>query len=269
MQKRHSNHTQYFEEQSKAIRTYVVPFISSYLSLSSEMTVAEIGCGAGGNMLPFLEMGCNVWGIDISPAIIERAKSLYAAIPESKKLTLIASDIYNVDPTTLPKFDLIVMRDVLEHIHNQEQFMKHLCNFVKPSGIIFMAFPPFRMPFGGHQQLCSNRLASRLPYFHLLPKKMYRLLLRWFGENDGTINGLLEIKDTRMHLHQFHKIVKKAGLTLVQEQNYLINPNYQVKFGLRPRRLPKVMNIPWFRDFVTTTCYAVLKIDDKTINGNS
>jgi 2-polyprenyl-3-methyl-5-hydroxy-6-metoxy-1,4-benzoquinol methylase len=124
------------------------------------MTIAEIGCGGGGNMLPFLDAGCEVYGIDINPKAIENARKSYIGHPRKEHLTLIAGDIYDIEPSDLPGFDLIIMRDVLEHIHDQGKFIAHLSGFLRPGGGVFMAFPPFSMPFGGHQQMCDGRVAK-------------------------------------------------------------------------------------------------------------
>ena len=58
--------------------------------------------------------------------------------PHLDKLTLIAEDIYNIEPAP---FDLIILRDVIEHIHNQERFMGFLKRFIAPGGVVFFGFP--------------------------------------------------------------------------------------------------------------------------------
>lgn len=257
MQARHFNQEHYFKEQYITAKNYVLPFIQSHITIDENTVMAEIGCGLGGNMLPFLEMRCKVWGIDMNPQAMEMAKEFYEKTPDMKP-TLIVSDIYDVNLSDLPQFDLIVMRDVLEHIHDQEKFIAHLEKFIKPDGIVFIAFPPFSMPFGGHQQMCVGKIMSKLPYYHLLPKAIYAGLLKLFGETDRRIKGLLEIKETRLHLWKFHKIIKKSNFKIVKELLYLINPNYEVKFGLKPRKLPRFMNIPFLREFFITTDYILL-----------
>ena len=38
----------------------------------------------------------------------------------------------------------------------------------------------------------------------------------------------------------------------------MINPNYELKFKMKPRPLDKILNIPSIRDFYVTTCYYVI-----------
>jgi hypothetical protein len=151
------------------------------------------------------------------------------------------------------------MRDVLEHIHDQERFMSHVKGFLKPDGVFFLGFPPWQYPFGGHQQMCKSKVLSRLPYFHLLPGKLYPLTLRCFGESEGLIRDLLEIRQTRITIEGFNRIIKKEGYEVRKKCYYLINPNYQVKFGLRPTKQSVLISrVPYIRNYFITTCYFVL-----------
>ena len=256
MHDRHTNRQQYFEEQSTATERYIIP----YIKVSSTLTVAEIGCGYGGNLKPFLNRGCKVIGIDISPNSIKIAESFYENASNRNNLLLLNSDIYKITPEELPAFDLIFMRDTLEHIHNHEYFFQHIKLFLKPEGKLFLAFPPWCMPFGGHQQMCESKFLSKLPYFHILPKRLYRLILKLFGENDNKITSLLDIKDTRISIRKFYKIIKKQNFTIEKQTFYLVNPNYEIKFGIKPRILPRFLNIPFVRDFFTTTYYCILTL---------
>src|SRR5690606_22371864 len=103
----------------------------------------------------------------------------YADHPNKLNLELICEDIYKANLNGR-QFDLIIMRDVIEHIPNQELFMKYVKKFLKSDGKFFLAFPPWQNPFGGHQQVCRNNLLSKLPWFHLLPKNLYKLVLDRF-----------------------------------------------------------------------------------------
>ena len=258
MQERHYDREKYFNEQSYTTGSFVIPYISKVLPIHSDTIILEIGCGEGGNLKPFLDIGCIVIGIDLAEHKIADAKSFLKEHPNISKLTLIAEDIYNIKPSDIHQADLVIMRDTLEHIYNQDNFLKHLKNFVKPSGVVFLAFPPWRMPFGGHQQVCSSRFLNKLPYFHLLPNPLYIGILKLFGENKTKIQGLLEVKQTRLHIARYQKILKKNDYKIENETFFMINPNYEIKFNLKARPLPKLLNIPFLRDFYTTTYYSII-----------
>jgi len=256
MQERHLNRDKYFEEQAITTERYVIPFISEVRSINREMKILEIGCGEGGNLKPFLDMGCIVTGVDILESKISNARKFFATHPLKENLNLIVSDIYDIRDEFEEKFDIIFMRDVLEHIHNQEKFMAHVKSFLKPDGLFFLGFPPWQYPFGGHQQMCHNRFLSRLPYFHLLPGPLYPMVLKLFGEGPGLIRDLLEIRQTRITLERFKRILRHETYSVVKCNFYFINPNYEVKFGLRPRLQYRfITQIPWIRNYFITTCY--------------
>jgi SAM-dependent methyltransferase len=257
MQERHINREIYFMEQSKLSSNYVIPFIEELIPVNEHLKVLEIGCGEAGNLKPFVDLGCNVTGYDILEQKIENGKKFYEKHPNKNKLNLQAKNIYSISVEDTGTFDLIIMRDTIEHIPEQEKLMAHIKQFLDDKGILFIGFPPWRMPFGGHQQMCKSKFLSKLPYFHTLPKFLYVFVLKLFGEKDQ-INGLVEIYDTRISLNRFKRIIKNTAYKVDKKQYYLVNPNYKIKFNLKPRKLPFILNIHWFRDFFITTCYYVL-----------
>jgi SAM-dependent methyltransferase len=260
MQERHLDREKYFAEQADTTEKYVIPFIRETIDISEETSVLEIGCGEGGNLLPFLNAGCKrIVGIDLSQGKIENAREYFSDHPARENITFIHKDIYETDD--IGQFDIIMTRDVLEHIHGQHKFMNYVKKFLKTGGKFFLGFPPWQSPFGGHQQMCESRILSKLPYFHILPKPIYRFLLKSFGESKPKIEGLLEIKDTRISIERFERILKKESYRKDKRCHYLINPNYEVKFGLTPRKTYRIFSsIPYFKNYLITTNYYVLSL---------
>ncbi len=259
MQERHINRKKYFDEQVYTTEKYVIPFVSDYLKIGKNINVLEIGCGEGGNLKPFLDLGAYCVGVDLSEKKIENGKSFFENHPNKNNLELIAENIYNVNSLGR-EFDLIIMCDTIEHIPNQKKFLNELKKFLKPEGIVFIGFPPWQNPFGGHQQVCSSKVLSHLPYFHLLPEKVYASVLRLFKEAPERIEALLEIKDTGISIEQFYDIVNSNEYEILKTEYFLFNPNYEIKLGLKPRRQFKfVSSIKYFRNFFTTALYALIK----------
>ena len=219
----------------------------------------EIGCGEAGNLKPFLDLGCICTGVDFSIPKIEKGKEFFATHPLVKNLKLISEDIYETKEFH-SQFDIIIVRDVIEHIHDQDRFLALLTDLIAPDGVAFFAFPPWQNPFGGHQQICESKVLSKLPYFHLLPKSIYKAILKVFGESNEKISGLLDIKETGISLERFERLVVKNGYIQMLKTLYFINPNYEVKFGLKPRKLTTVLGkIPHLRNYLATCGYYLIK----------
>ena len=73
MQERHQNRKQYFNELANTSRTFYIDYLRPEIEISEQTRVLEIGCGEGGNLLPFAEIGCQVTGIDLSETRIAQA----------------------------------------------------------------------------------------------------------------------------------------------------------------------------------------------------
>lgn len=261
MQERHANRLQYFTEQGETTRKYVIPFLEERMAINASVSVLEPGCGEGGNLKPFLDIGCECVGVDLDVPRIKEGIELFSTHPNNRLLTLIGEDMYKVEGQLTGRFDLIILRDTIEHIHDQEKFMEYLKRFLKPGGMIFFAFPPWMMPFGGHQQLSASKFLSKLPYFHLLPKFLYVAIFKAFGESQLMIDAFLEIRETRISLERFERILKNTGYKIDKKTLYLIQPNYETKFKLKKRVLfPFFASIPWLRNFYCTAGYYLVSI---------
>ena len=137
--------------------------------------------------------------------------------------------------------------------------MGYVKQFLKKEGKFFLGFPPWQMPFGGHQQGCKNKLLSKLPYYHLLPTPIYKAILKGGGEKELVINNLIEIKETGISIERFKSILSRENYRVDKVEFFIINPNYEVKFNLKPRIQLNVLNsIPVLRNFVTTCCYYLI-----------
>lgn len=259
MQARHIDRRRYFDEQALTTQRYVIPFVDAFLPVSSQIRVLEVGCGEGGNLTPFADLGCECVGVDLNERQIKHAREFFAGHPHESKLQFIYQDIYAADADKLGRFDLIIMRDVIEHIVDQDRFMAYIHRFLKPNGKLFIGFPPWQMPFGGHQQICSHRWLSKLPWYHLLPMPIYQAILRAFGESAATLQELKEIKQTGISIERLRRIIRQTGWNIQREQLYLVNPNYEIKFGIKPREQWGWLGaIPGLRNFCTTCVYYVL-----------
>lgn len=256
MQKRHTDRYRYFKEEAATTEKYFIPYLSEFMDVDN-INVLEVGCGEGGNLLPFARRGCHVVGVDLSEQRVMQAEEFFSR--ESMDGTFVCDDIlrYRCDSRL---FDLIVCHDVIEHIPEKEKMLLALKRLLSPGGLLFVAFPAWQMPFGGHQQIARSRIVAHLPFLHLLPERIYSRVLQLFGEDAYTVSELLSIRRTRCTVEMFERIAANAGSAVCDRRLWLVNPHYDVKFGLRPIRLCRQLSaVPYLRDFMSTSCFYVIR----------
>lgn len=256
MQKRHTDRYRYFSEEAATTEKYFIPYLSEFMDVG-DISVLEVGCGEGGNLLPFARRGCRVVGVDLSEQRVRQAESFFSR--ECAAGTFVCDDVmhYRGDGRL---FDLIVCHDVVEHIPEKGKMLLALKRLLAPGGRLFVAFPAWQMPFGGHQQIAHSWVVSHLPFVHLLPELAFSLMLRLFGEDASKINELIGIRRTRCTVEMFEREAAYAGYTVCDRRLWLVNPHYEVKFGLRPIRLCRQLSaLPYIRNFMASSCFYVVR----------
>lgn len=254
----HADQKHYAEMQQLNASKYVIPFIEEKFSIGPGMRVLDIGCGEGGVLKAFIEKGCTGVGVEFDTVRTDFGLQWMSEEVKSGKVKFVARDIYKVDAETDlgGAFNIIVLKDVIEHIHDQPKLIAWMKTLLQPGGVVYLGFPPWQMPFGGHQQICKNKWLARLPWYHLLPRPLYRWILKKFHEN---VAEMMEIRDTRISIERFERICRQKNYGIVHKRHYLINPIYEMKFGWKPRKqIAVVRAMPWVRNFVTTCVYYLI-----------
>jgi len=255
----HSNPQQYFDIQLHNAEKNVLPFIDAHLPNKEGRQLLEIGCGMGSVLSAFASKGWQCIGVEMYEPSLDNARHFLKPEIAEGSVKLVAKDIYKCDPEKDfgTRFDLIVLKDVIEHIHDQQKLIAWMKLFLKPGGMIFFGFPPWQMPYGGHQQVAASKVLSKLPYFHLLPMPLYKLTLKAFGENP---EAFVEIKETGISIEKFQRIIQDTGYKIVAKTHWLINPVYEFKFGWKARKqFAPISQLPWLRNFLTTAVYYLVQ----------
>ncbi len=264
MHKRHTARETYFKELAQTSEKYFIPFIKKQKPITDRLSIFEIGCGEGGNLLPFAKRGCKVTGIDISETRIKQANDFFAS--EKAQGIFLLKDIFSYNSLAAERererererYDIIITHDVIEHVRQKKELLAIAASLLHAQGSIHVGFPPWQMPFGGHQQIAKDKYVSRIPFIHLLPTFLYQKILKKV-ENKAVIEELLDIKKCGTSIELFKKTVSATCLNISDEVFYFINPHYETKFGLKPRKLWTVISlIPWVRNFFTTSYFCIL-----------
>lgn len=107
-----------------------------YLNLYKKSgKLIDIGC-SNGNFLKFLIKNYQSFGIDVDGEAIKLAKK----VPALKKRVFEIS----VDKVgkKLGKFDIVILRGVIEHVENPRDYFYHASMMLKKNGIIFISATP-------------------------------------------------------------------------------------------------------------------------------
>jgi 2-polyprenyl-3-methyl-5-hydroxy-6-metoxy-1,4-benzoquinol methylase len=105
----------------------------------------EIGCGTGKNTVWLETKAQHVTAVDLTPAMIEKAKQKV----QTKKVTFEIADINQDWNFAKEKYDLVTFSLVLEHIENLIPIFEKLSNCIKPNGYVYIGeLHPFKQYAG-------------------------------------------------------------------------------------------------------------------------
>lgn len=191
--------------------------------------IIDIGCGEGGVLAAFEREGYQCTGIESSETRVEFARANSKAT-----IRFLHGDIQ--DFSSEETYDIVLMLDVIEHLRDKLAALKNLKAMKSEGGIIVIAFPPFRSPFGGHQQVMRSFL-KYVPYVHLLPTALYRRAVEKIERNN--VAAHLHNYETGITMQQFESLADQTGLEIIQKLSYFVRPRQALRFNIkiRPFRL--------------------------------
>lgn len=159
---------------------------------TSKMNILELGAGLGGYSSVFKKDSKDLTINDISdPLILKIDPSL-----KFKKF-----DVTKKFPFKDNFFDFIFCCSLIEHIADPEKMLFEIRRVLKPSGYLYLSFPPFYTPIGGHMFKPFHLLGEKvsLKIFNSLKKrniKSYAAIHSGdvtFGLHKRTIRGVKKL----------------------------------------------------------------------------
>ncbi len=245
----------FFNEQYLFGKNYLHTFLGISPFKYNGSNVLEVGGGEFGLLKALEEYGAICTGIDISESRVDFAKEVH----KNSSISFHVGDICDYDSIACSgtSFNLIVLRDVIEHIPDKKSALEVCAKLLAPSGLVYISFPPICSPFGGHQQ--NFKYGKAMPYIHILPNPLYRFILKTFGANDRFIDLLFETKSTGISIHRLFKYLKKLPLDYVFKKCYLVRPDFEIRFKIKKRSCVVLNNIPILRELFTTGCLLTLQ----------
>lgn len=117
---------------TNAVREYMPKGARRYL---------DVGCGYGGFLVAFHELGLDVHGFELDPSLVPLSRANlddYGIDPDKAQLGNVL-DAGFVE--RLGTFDVITCNDVIEHVDNVELTLKNMARLLNSSGILLMQMP--------------------------------------------------------------------------------------------------------------------------------
>lgn len=247
----------YWEYQYLLGKKYIVPFLLSKSMLKEDFNVCEIGSAEGGVLFAFAEIGANFClGTDIAENRLEAGYKIAKYFNKEIKFLRhnilseeIPSDLFN-------KFDIVILRDVIEHLDDPGQALKQISKLLSNNGVVYVTFPPYPSPFGGHQHLLGN-FWGLFPFVHWLPYSLFVLIVKNGRKID--VEEVLRLKRNNFTLNKFYFAVEQSNFNIFYQNFYLIRPVYKIKFGLTTLPIPKFIKSNLLRNVFSTEAEFILK----------
>lgn len=241
----------HFYEQKEFTSTYLIPYFEKYLPDFKNMRILEVGCAEAGFLDVLNDMNIDAIGIELEEQRVKIAKELN---PNLEVLLGNITDEKFCDDIG-QKFDLIVMRDVIEHIPDRMATFANLRKLLEEDGYLYITFPPRFSAFAGHQQNYHSIL-KYFPYLQLFPDVFIKILASSFKENPGVTEQVILNYKVGLSLRKFEEYYKKFNFKLVVEELFFFRPIYQIRFKVKPRKSP---NIPFVKKIMAYGCECLLQ----------
>jgi SAM-dependent methyltransferase len=196
---------------------YFIPVLRQVLDRISHPTkICDVGCGNGVFTACFKEwFTCYLCGVDGSPYALEQAAKL-----KFDELHLIKDFSSENLPFLNNSFDLLINKDVLEHLIHPEMLVKEMVRITKPGGHLLIHVPN-HFPIFGRLKLLFQNTIDPFGYFPMANRWNFPHI-RFFNSADFIklmiINGL---SPTVCLSHNFPSFPKVGRLIPNTIKNYL------------------------------------------------
>jgi SAM-dependent methyltransferase len=251
----------YFDYQRLVCRDVVIPWLDQHIPLDW-LRIGDFGAHHGGMLHAFRESG------KVASAVgFELSKELVVSSPfvRDGQFRLEVADVMTLDAGAY-EFDLVVLHDVLEHIPDHERALVAARCSLGHGGHVFVSFPPYYSPFGGHQQLAGGR-ARLVPFIHLLPERLFFSLAQpgeqEYMSAEGAREDMLSVRRTRLTLGGAERAFARAGFDVVARELFLVRPEYTIRYGLKPRAAGALGRVPGVRELLVNGAFYLLRFGNR------
>ncbi len=258
--------------------------------------ILELGCAAGGNIIPFAVRFPNsqIVGIDSSEEYIQKGIELKNQL-NLTNIDLIATDILEVD-LSIGKFDYIIVHDVYSWVTDEvrKKILSICRENLNPNGLVFLSYHTF--PGWNNLSTVRDFALYHAQNFETIPEKInqVRLLFDYVSEvvqnSDSAYAKLmmetaemlknkpdfsiehdfLDPKSKAFYFSQFIQVAKENGLQYVVDADIskLYINNYPKIIKDKIGKIDDPIRMEQFLDFLTNRAFrqTILCHEDQVIN---
>lgn len=253
--------TYYWTYQYVLAAEYLRPCLEAWGVWRDGVRILDVGCGDAGASCALVEAGAVVDGLDLEPRRLTMARERAAA--RGLTLNLAVADI--TDPATLGGFagpyDLVLFRDVLEHIPDLDAALEQSLARLAPGGAIVVIYPPYWSAYGGHQQtlhLSGGLPLARLPWVHWLGLRTWGALARSAGVDPAEWEDVVTVRRAALTTTGLQGRARRLGLEVRRARRYLLRPTYRLRYGTPVLGAGPLGRIPLLRDVLVTGSWELL-----------
>lgn len=206
--------------------------IRRYVPLE-DRRVLDIGCGLGAYVANFGRYTADTYGMDVdAPRVVEGRRRGIG------QLLLGAAESLPFPDAT---FDVIVLNEVIEHVHDDAATLREACRVLRPGGSVVIFAPNRRYPFETHGVYLGRRyIFGNIPLVNWLPDRLRAKLVphaRAYRAADITrLTGRLPT-DTVVHRYVYPGFDNIAARSprlggLLRRVRYMLEHTPLSRFGL-------------------------------------
>jgi SAM-dependent methyltransferase len=240
---------------------FLIPILRDWEIDPRGARVLEVGSGNGGCGAAFHGVGAAVTALEIDERLVAVSRELNER--QDIPIAVYAGDICDPDCPAFENgpFDIIMMRDVIEHIAEPRRVLENIGNNLSGGGAALIVFPPYYSPFGGHQQIVPAKRFLRIPYNKLpflqhLPGKVFSRIV---NGNDSQSREVRRLRGIRLTIGAFESAASAAGFRIRRRKWYLSRPTFTLRYGLPVIEASFLGRIPGVRELAVTAAYYLLE----------
>jgi SAM-dependent methyltransferase len=200
--------------------TLVISYLETQGFHFHGLRVLDLGCGNGGYSYVMAQAGANVISLDFRRPKVDVSGTWVLAD---------ASEI----PFVSSSFPFVFCASLIEHVPDPVKLVQEIGRVLTPDGVVYLSFPPFYSPVGGHQ----------FKPYHLLGERWALRLSRRNKESYAKCYGDWGLYP--LSIRRVRQIIAEAGLEIQRESTRF--------FPLNLARIPALGEfLTWHVQFIVT-----------------